>query len=233
MEALTNYFFDKNCNKILDVGTGSGSFINVLKNAFPKGEITGIDPLKESLQIAQQFHPDIQFLHGNAEKLPFDSSVFDVVSISLALHHLAKVSKGLREMKRVVKKNGFIIINEIVSDNLNPAQEVHKLYHHFRSQTDRILGNSHNETFTKDQVIQMVEAAGISIQFFFEHKDEPLTLNKDEIENRVESMEKMLETIKEKPEYKVLKNQIPEFKDRASKYGFQPATKVVIVGRKI
>ncbi len=79
----------------------------------------------------------MNFEQGIAERLPFSTGTFDVASISMALHHLTKVSKGLHEMKRVVKKGGWIIVNEIISDNLNPAQEVHKIYHHFRSRVDR------------------------------------------------------------------------------------------------
>ena len=137
MEALTNFFLDKNCEHILDVGTGPGKFIPVLKETFPTAKIVGIDPVSESLEEAKKNYPDVQFVQGNAERLPFKAGTFDVASISFALHHLTKVSKGLREMKRVVKKGGWIIVNEIISDNLNPAQEVHKMYHHFRSRIDR------------------------------------------------------------------------------------------------
>ncbi len=140
MEALTNFFFDKNCVNILDVGTGPGKFIKVLREAFPNGQITGIDPEQESLEEANRNYPDVKFEQGVAEHLSFSTGTFDVASISMALHHLTKVGKGLREMKRVVKKGGWIIVNEMVSDNLNPAQEVHKIYHHFRSRVDRILG---------------------------------------------------------------------------------------------
>ena len=166
MEALTNFFLDKNCEHILDVGTGPGNFIKVLKETFPTAKITGVDPMTELLDEAKRKYPDVQFVQGVAERLPFPAGTFDVASISMALHHLTKVSKGLREIKRVVKKGGWIIIKEIISDDLNPAQEVQKMYHHFRSRIDRILGVSHHETFKKDQVIQMVEDSGISIQFF-------------------------------------------------------------------
>ncbi len=90
-------------------------------------KIVGIDPLSESLEEAKKNYPEVQFLQGKAERLPFKAGTFDVASISFALHHLAKVSKGLREMKRVVKAGGWTIVNEIISDNLNPAQEVHKM----------------------------------------------------------------------------------------------------------
>ncbi len=233
MEALTNFFFDKNCEHVLDVGTGPGKFIKVLKETFPTAQITGVDPMAESLDEAKNNYPDVQFVQGVAERLPFASGTFDVVSISMALHHLSKVSKGLREIKRVVKNEGWIIINEIISDDLNPAQEVQKIYHHFRSRIDRILGVSHHETFKKDQVIQMVEEAGISIRFFFEHNDEPEELDKNEIEKKVEIMQKKLDKIKENPEYKEMKGLITEFKKQALIYGFQPATNLVVVGRKL
>ena len=232
MDALTNFFLDKNCEYILDVGTGQGNFIPVLKVAFPNAKIVGIDPVIESLTEAKINHPDVQFLQGKAERLPFKEGTFDVVSISLALHHLTKVSKGLREIKRVVKNDGWIIINEIISDDLNPAQEVQKIYHHFRSRIDRILGISHHETFKKDQVIQMVEEVGISIRFYFEHKVEPKELEENEIEKKVEIMQKKLDNIKGKPEYEEMKGLITEFKKQAVIYGFQPATNLVIVGRK-
>ncbi len=233
MEALINFFFDKNCEHVLDVGTGPGKFIKVLKETFPTAQITGVDPLAESLDEAKSNYPDVEFVQGVAERLPFSAGTFDAASISMALHHLSKVSKGLREMKRVVKKEGWIIVNELISDNLNPSQEVHKIYHHFRSRVDRILGVSHHETFLKEQVIQMVEDAGISIQFFFEQKDDPETMDANEVEKRVEIMQKMLEKIKDKPEYEEMKEQIAEFRKQVLIHGFQPATKVVIIGRKL
>jgi ubiquinone/menaquinone biosynthesis C-methylase UbiE len=159
--------------------------------------------------------------------------MFDVVSISFALHHLTKVSKGLREMKRVVKTGGWIIVNEIISDNLNSAQEVHKMYHHFRSSIDRILGVIHHETFKKDQVIQMVENAGISIQFFFENNSGPVINEVAEIMKRAEVMQNMLEEIKGKSEYNEMKDQITQFRNLGKINGIQQASTVVVVGRKI
>lgn len=232
MEALTNFFLDKNCEHILDVGTGPGNFIKVLKETFPTAKITGVDPMTELLDEAKRKYPDVQFIQGVAEKLPFPAVTFDVAGISMALHHLTKVSKGLREIKRVVKKGGWIIIKEIISDDLNPAQEVQKMYHHFRSKIDRILGVSHHETFKKDQVIQMIEDSGISIQFFFEHKVDPEFLDDNEVEKRIETMQNMIEKIEDKPEYEEMKSQISEFRKQVSIHGFQQATNIVIVGRK-
>lgn len=233
MEQVKNYFFDKNVLTVLDVGTGSGEFISVLKPIFPKAGFTGTDPSSEALEAARKLHPDVQFYEMGAEDLQFEDSSFDVVSISMALHHLPKVKKGLKELKRVVKPDGWIIISELFSDNLNPAQEVQKLFHHFRSQTDRLLGVNHRETFKKDEIIQIIQEAGISIQFFSEWKKEPVQpFGTPEINARVAQMEKMLEEIKGFPEFETLKPKINEFREKATLYGFQPATNVVVVGRK-
>jgi len=49
----------------------------------------------------------------------------------------------------------------------------------------------------------------------------------------VEKMKQMLEKVKEKNEYETLLPQIEEFRNKAIKYGFQPATNLIVVIRKI
>jgi ubiquinone/menaquinone biosynthesis C-methylase UbiE len=233
MEALRNFFYDKNVNKILDVGTGEGKFIPVLKESFPEAEIWGVDPDNNSLVEAKLNFPDVSFQTMNAEELVFEDDTFDVVSLSMALHHLNKVKKGLKEINRVTKPDGWIIINELFSDNLEPAQEVHKMYHHFRSRIDRLTGINHRETFRKEEILQMVRQAGISVQFFFEHKREVNLVEEDDaLDKMVQKMKQKLETIKAQPEYEEMQPQIEEFRTKAMEFGFQPATNVVIVGRK-
>jgi len=167
-----------------------------------------------------------------AEELSFPDNSFDVASISMALHHLPDVSKSLREIQRVVKPDGWIIINELFSDNLSPAQEVHKMHHHFRSKIDRILGISHNNTFTKGEILKLVENSGIEILFHFEFNsmDEPIK-NSEEIEERIKKLEVHLEQVKDYPEYEILKNQIDQFRGKVTKYGIQMPTKIVIIGK--
>lgn len=233
MEPLINYFKDIETHCILDVGTGSGGFIHILKKTFPHAEITGVDPNLKSLEAAREKYPEITFRQMVAEKLDFKDDLFDVASISMALHHLPKIKKGLKEIKRVVKPGGYIIISETISNNLNYAQEVHKMYHHFRSRIDRLLGRFHRKTFTKDAILQMLKVAELPVQFFFEQRRN-VNLVKDEtdLELRVEKMKSMLEKIKGRPEYELLFPQIEEFRNRALKHGFQPATNLVIVIRK-
>lgn len=232
MKQLIDFFEKIEIKTVLDLGTGSGDFIKVLKDVFPAAKIIGADPHVESLEKAKRKYPDVVLMEMAAEKLEFPDNTFDVASISMALHHLPDIQTSLNEMQRVVKPGGWIIVSELFSDNLNPAQEVHKMFHHFRSSTDRLLGVSHNETFKKDEIIEMVEKSGIKIQTHFEvNKETNLTINQEELEMRAEQMKEMLEAVKEFPEYEGLKPQIKEFRERAAKYGFQSATRVVIIGK--
>ncbi len=234
MEPLINYFIDIKAEKILDTGTGEGGFIPVLMQTFPGAEITGIDPNIESLEIARRHFPEVTFQEMGAEKLYFSDNTFDVVNISMALHHLPRIKKSLKEIKRVVKPGGFIIINEPISDNLNPAQEVHKMYHHFRSQIDRLSGTFHRKTFTRKEILQMLKNAELPVQFYFEQRNNTnLAEFEGELNLRVDKMNQMLEKIKGRPEYDLLQPQVEEFRIKSLKWGFQPATNMVIVIRKI
>ena len=232
MKHLRDFFTDKQVNKILDAGTGTGDFIEVLKNVFPGAHITGIDPNTESLQEAAQKYPDSLFAEMSADKLEFEDNTFDLASISMALHHLPDVQKALKEMQRVVKPSGWIIVNELFSDNLNTAQEVHKMLHHFRSNIDRLLGVSHHETFKKEEIRKIVNKAGINVLIDFENNIETNFISEQgEMEVRIAKMRQSLERIKELPEYDLLKHQIDDFRERYLQYGFQPATRIVLVGK--
>ncbi len=232
MKQLKNYFADKMVSTILDTGTGTGDFIEVLHELFPDAKITGIDPNKESLQEAAKKFPHVTFEEMGAENLGFSDNSFDLVSISMALHHLPDIQKALKEMQRVVKPDGWIIVNELFSDNLSPAEEVHKMFHHFRSRIDRLTGVNHNETFKKEEIKNIVNTAGIDILLDFENTTEPIILdNTGVLENRMEKMKLHLEKIKDHPEYNNLKPRVEEFRKAALKHGFQSAPRIVLVGK--
>jgi ubiquinone/menaquinone biosynthesis C-methylase UbiE len=232
MKQLKEFFQDKKVSSILDAGTGSGDFIAVLKDVFPHIPITGIDPDLGSLNEAIQKYPDVLFKEMSAENLGFADNSFDLASISMALHHLPDIQTSLKEMQRIVKPGGWIIVNELFSDNLNPAQEVHKMFHHFRSRIDRLNGIYHQESFEKEQILQMVKASGIEIQLSFENTIETnLIAGEGELEVKVDKMKQHLERIKSLPEYGNFKPEIEEFRERSLKHGFQPATRVVVVGK--
>lgn len=231
MEKLTDFFKDKPVKTALDVGTGTGDFIAVLKDALSEAKITGVDPSLDSMAEATLIYPEVTFGKMTGEKLLFPDDSFDLASISMALHHLPDISKTLNEMQRVVKPSGWIVVNELFSDNLKPAQEVHKQYHHFRSSIDQLLGVSHNSTFKKQEIVDFVVNSGIKVLLHFDFKKEGnIMKTPEDIDERVDKMKAMLNEIKDRPEHDLLKPQIEVFSKNAKRFGFEMATRVVVVG---
>jgi ubiquinone/menaquinone biosynthesis C-methylase UbiE len=104
----------KKGDRILDVccGTGDQAFYYVKKGAI----VTGIDLSPEMIGIAlsrkqKQRVSDIYFRVADATALPFQDHIFDMASISLALHEIESTKRDtvISEMKRVVKKEGYLI----------------------------------------------------------------------------------------------------------------------------
>lgn len=229
MEQLKQFFQNKTVDTLLDVGTGTGNFITVLKENFSNVKFTGIDPDATSLEEATKVHPDVEFRSMTGEQLAFADNSFNAASISMAMHHLPDVQLTFAEMKRVVKPGGWIIVNELFSDNLNPAQEVHKRMHHFRSTVDRLTGVCHNETFTRAEILEQIEKAGLKICTAFNQKKAHVEPTSDEIAERKNKLTEMLEKVKNKAEFNELKQQIPAIEAALKEHGFQIATRVVVI----
>lgn len=236
MEKLTQFFNDKQVHSVLDVGCGSGDFIQVLHRVFgEKTQITGIDPTEEALQEARKRFdsPAISFLRMEGERMEFADAQFDVVTISFALHHLADVSKTLSEMKRVVKPDGWLIINEIISETQNPAQENQKQLHHLKSFSDKLNGISHRETYRSEEVLSIVAENDIHILDSFVDLKMPMPVFDPVIfEERTRQMANSYEQIKDHPRYAEKEQAIAAFQQQLKQHGFQLAPSLAVIGKR-
>ncbi len=97
---------------ILDVGCGFG---RDSKFFYENGlKVIGIDLSEGLLKIAKKSYPKINFIKADIRNLPFKDGSFDGVWCSAVLLHLEKlqdVKKALKEMYRVLKKDGVIFIS--------------------------------------------------------------------------------------------------------------------------
>jgi len=104
-------------DKVLDVGCGSGRLtMAAQKWTGPEGEVVGIDPAPEMIQVArhnaERAGLRAKFELGLVEAIPFPDGTFDVVLNRLMLHHLPGDLKqrGLAEMRRVLKPGGVCLV---------------------------------------------------------------------------------------------------------------------------
>lgn len=114
---------------ILEVGCGTGNYTQYWFNSSTK--ICGLDLSRGMLrQAASKIGLDkLMLIQADAEYLPFKDSCFDAVLTISTLEHLDDIPQALREMKRVAKKSGRIVVS---IPNNNPMQRnLARLYNKF------------------------------------------------------------------------------------------------------
>ena len=99
---------------VLDVGSSSGYLARKLAIAVgPTGHVTGVDPSEAAIAYAQRRAPaSMTFTVGLAQALDLPDASYDVVTCTLALHHIParKRAMALREMFRVSKPGGRLLV---------------------------------------------------------------------------------------------------------------------------
>ncbi len=73
---------------------------------------TGIDVTREMLEIARRRVPSADFRVGELEALPVDDAVFDFAICALALTHLGDPAPAIRELARVVRPGGRVVVTD-------------------------------------------------------------------------------------------------------------------------
>jgi SAM-dependent methyltransferase len=101
----------RGCPKVLDIGCGTGH--PALYIAEDVGSIVGIDRSRRMIEIAQsrlikRKASNMVFEVGNGEDLRFRSKTFDAVVLCGSLATFSDKKRALKEVKRVLKKNGKV-----------------------------------------------------------------------------------------------------------------------------
>lgn len=103
---------------ILDVCTGTGDLAIRFAKANGQSNLWGVDQSQEMLNLArrkidrQRFSGRIKLLEANALALPFRDDSFDIVSVAFGLRNIGRHQIAIREMTRVLKKGGRLLILE-------------------------------------------------------------------------------------------------------------------------
>ena len=94
--------------KVLDVAGGTGEIAFRIKDRFQQAEVTVLDLSPEMLEEGKKRSKfsDIQWIEGNAQKLPFDDNTFDLYTISFGIRNVTDRNQALSEAHRVLKRGG-------------------------------------------------------------------------------------------------------------------------------
>ena len=129
--ALKDLLNPKDGERVLDVGCGTGILTRLIApNLFPNGSITGIDISNHFIELARSYVQDLKYKSiinfdvGDAEKLPYPDQYFDAAFATRLLIYVDNPQQSIKELRRVVKKKGRIILADwdfdtIVVDHSN------------------------------------------------------------------------------------------------------------------
>ncbi|GEM_PF-5775857 len=96
--------------KILDFGTGIGANLKTLKTlGFKNIHAADISPL--AVKIIHKKFPDIKIKLLKEIKLPYSNNCFDLILATEVLEHIFAFTKTLKELDRILKKGGLLVIS--------------------------------------------------------------------------------------------------------------------------
>ncbi len=110
---------------ILDVGCGGGKTVDRLAQRTPLGKVFGIDYSAEMVTYSRKVNKTlitenrVEIVEGSVEKTGFPDNLFDLVTAIETYYFWPSFSDALREIKRVLKPSGkLLIVNEMVKDGV-------------------------------------------------------------------------------------------------------------------
>jgi ubiquinone/menaquinone biosynthesis C-methylase UbiE len=93
--------------RLADLGCGSGVFSDLLRRA--GYDCVGLDISPKLIALGRSKYPDVEFIEGDVEHLPFPDASLDGVLLSGIVHHLPDPSRCAAEVFRVLKPGGRFV----------------------------------------------------------------------------------------------------------------------------
>jgi len=134
---------------VVEIGTGKGESLEVLAGA--SGHVIGVDSSEKILaacraRIAEAGLDNVELRRGDVEQLPLADEECDVALATMVLHHVNRPDIGVKEMARVVRAGGKVVIIDLVEHGRPWARE---------AMADQWLG------FSRRQIADWLEGAGL------------------------------------------------------------------------
>lgn len=234
MAKLNEKLSEVEAGSVLDVATRDGAFVGRLSKQLPRyDEIVGIDITDAGFQKAQKKFADdprirFQVMDGCATN--FSDGAFDLVCLSNSLHHIPEIPSLLKEMKRIKKEDGLILISEMPADGQEGASLTHAMIHELDCLVDTYKGAYHHRTYSRQEIIDFVKAAGLDIVDVFEDTEDIPSKNAA-IEERVEKALHKIEACQEAADYEAMKALAGKIQEQFNHHGARTAMQYIIFAK--
>jgi demethylmenaquinone methyltransferase/2-methoxy-6-polyprenyl-1,4-benzoquinol methylase len=113
----------------LDLCTGTGRLAHeLLPYVGPSGRVVGIDFSPAMLELARRREPDVEFRLGDVTHLSEVDASVDAITIAFGLRNLVDRETALREMFRVLRPGGRLVILEFAPPPSGPLMRAYRFY---------------------------------------------------------------------------------------------------------
>jgi len=140
----------------LEIGCGNGNGARLIKKYFDPDRIVAIDLDRKMIGFAQANNrdPSIEFMEMDAANLVFPDNSFDVVIDFGIIHHIPDWHACIRELKRVLKNNGRLILEELSTESFSGFPG---------NLWKKILAHPYDQMFSAAQFEKYLNAVGFVI----------------------------------------------------------------------
>ncbi len=124
----------KNTKTILDVATGTGDMAIMAAKLLDVEKITGIDLSENMLELGRKkiekegLKSKIELQKGDGETINFPDNSFDAVMVAFGVRNFEHLENGLREMQRVLKPDGTLVVLEFSTPQFMFSRKLYNLY---------------------------------------------------------------------------------------------------------
>jgi len=119
--------------QLLDIATGTGDFALACLKLNPD-KVTGIDISTEMLAVGREkiakkkLQDKIELFEGDSEDIQFADNSFDAITVAFGVRNFQNLEKGLKEMNRVVRPGGKVVILEFSKPKKFPVKQIYNFY---------------------------------------------------------------------------------------------------------
>lgn len=222
--------------RLLDLATGRGGFLDYLQDMLTSVTYSvGIDTSFAAVARARNSgtEADTGFAQMRSGALGFPAASFDTIAISNALHHLPDFVDTFMEITRVLRSGGRFVFEEIYHDQQSPPQETDIELHHWVAAIDRARGQTHNETYSRDELMVLISALDLhDVQTFDYAEQDSDPLDPEKIRRIDRAIDRLLRRTRDLPNGPVLQAKAESLRQRVHRVGYQPARRLMVIGEK-
>lgn len=165
--------------RVLDLATGTGDLAIAIAETHPDAKVTGVDPSRNMLVEGIRKVRDVRLadrvdlLEGDAQALSFDDETFDGVTIAFGIRNVPDRSKALREMARVTRTGGRVVVLELSEPRTGVMGVLARTYvHEIVPRVGGLLSGAKEYRYLQksiaafppaDEFARMMEDAGLTV----------------------------------------------------------------------